>query len=548
MSLTYLSEFAGVGGDSEGAHHVEGLTPIFAANHNPDAIESHAANFPDVEHWCGDVQNAGGTPTFPHANVAWHSPACPDWTTAKGVVRTFDSENQMSLWEAEKSPEALAEEAAAKRSRALMEEVIIYLRTWHRRGRIVQAGVVENVVECRNWAEWGRWVGEFESMGYIFKLIALNSMHALAPGNRRCSQSRNRLFGAYIHKSVGRTPHWDRWLRPVAYCDVCQKNVRAMQVFKDPSRDMGKYGSQYLYRCPNTTCRNQVLEPEILPAGAIIDFSDPGTPIGERKATKGKQGGLSPKTIARIEAGMRQYWAPLLTPTGGSWRENAIPLTHPMPTRLTRESDGIAVPPLIVPLEGREKPAKPATDPLRTQTCRRESGIALPPFITPLRGGGDLNRAYATSQHLHTVTAGGFHHGLAQAPAEPERLLVQYFSNGRSWPVSDTVGTLTTKDRYGLATAPTAAAPQDQVPFDINSVLFRMLNIPEIQAAMAFPDSYLLTPPSKRIKARLLGNAVTPNCAEVILSALVEAITGEYRPSGWDLYEDSGWNYWNLAA
>lgn len=543
--LTYLSEFAGVGGDTEGAQRVRELTPIFAANHNQDAIDAHGANHPDVEHWCGDVQDAGGTPTFPHADIAWHSPACPDWTTAKGVVRSFDSENQMSLWEEEKSPEELAEEAAAKRSRALMEEVVIYLRTWHRRGKIIKAGVVENVVECRKWADWNRWIGEIKALGYDVRVIALNSMHALAPTNRRCPQSRDRLYVAYIHKSIGRTPDWNRWLRPVAYCDICDQHVRAVQAFKDPSNDMGKYGrhAQYLYRCPNRACQHQVVEPEVLPASSIIDFNDMGEPIRNRPSTPKKPHGLSPKTLARIEAGIKRYWAPLLTPTGGSRREHAIPLSRPMTTRLTRESDGIAVPPLLVPLESREKPARPATGSLRTQTCRRETGLALPPFITPLRGGGDQGNAYPADRHLHTFTAGGFHHGLANAP----KLLVEYYGTGRALPETRPLGTLPTKDRFGLATAPASPA-SEELPFDIGDVMFRMLNVPEIRAAMAFPDQYKLIAPSKRVNARLLGNAVTPNAAEVILSALVEAVTGEQRPSGWDLYEAHGWDHWNLAA
>lgn len=497
MSLTYLSEFAGVGGDSEGAHRVPGLIPIFAANHNADAITSHAANHPDVDHWLGDVQCAGGTSTFPYADVAWHSPACPNWTTAKGVERTFDSENQLSLWDPAKSEEEKREEQAAKRSRALMEEVVLYLRTWHRRGRIVKIGVVENVVECRKWADWNRWIGEIKALGYHMRVIALNSMHALAPVGRPCCQSRDRLYVAYWHQSLARTPDWDRWLRPVAWCEVCQEQVRALQIFKKPGADMGKYRAQYVYRCPNVTCRHQVVQPGSLPAASVIDFTDPGTPIGERPRTPAKPRGLSPKTFARVEAGVRKYWAPILTPTGGTWREDATPLhTAPMPARLTRESDGIAVPPPLVPAESREEPARPAN------------------------------------------STGRLHHGLAV----PDPLLVEYYGTGRAYPAQRPMGTLTTKDRFGVATAP---APAN---FDIDQVRFRMLSIHEIRAAMAFPDQYLLPIPSKRVNCRLLGNAVTPNAAEVILSALVETVTGQQWPSGWDLFEQSGWAHWDLAA
>jgi len=56
--------------------------------------------------------------------------------------------------------------------------------------------------------------------------------------------------------------------------------------------------------------------------------------------------------------------------------------------------------------------------------------------------------------------------------------------------------------------------------------LFRMLEPHEIGAAMAFHAGYQVVG-SKRVKVRQYGNAVTPPVAEVIISALVEAITGE---------------------
>ncbi len=43
---------------------------------------------------------------------------------------------------------------------------------------------------------------------------------------------------------------------------------------------------------------------------------------------------------------------------------------------------------------------------------------------------------------------------------------------------------------------------------------------------MSFADQYIVLG-SKRERVRQYGNAVTPNCAEVIVCALVEAITGE---------------------
>jgi DNA (cytosine-5)-methyltransferase 1 len=62
-------------------------------------------------------------------------------------------------------------------------------------------------------------------------------------------------------------------------------------------------------------------------------------------------------------------------------------------------------------------------------------------------------------------------------------------------------------------------------------VLFRMLEPHEIAAAMAFLPGYIVLG-SKRERVRQLGNAVTPPVAEILISALVEAITNEPIDSG----------------
>lgn len=407
-----------------------------------------------MEHYLGDVQKIRVAKVFPRAKIYWASPACPDWSDAKGVKRTFDRTNQLALWGAPMTEE----EAKATRSRALMEEVVTYLRACDAAGDPVLVGVVENVIQCRKWDQWHRWLGEIRALGYETRTIALNSMHALAPVSPRCPQSRDRLYVAYWHKSLARTPDFARWLRPIAWCPECETYVRCIQSFKKPGEDMGRYRSQYVYRCPHVRCRNRIVEPESLPAAAVIDWSNPGTPIGERTRP------LKDKTLARIRAGMERYWEPLLTPTGGTWREDAKRLSEPMPTRTTRESDGLALPPSAVP------------------------------------------------------------HGV-------DPLLVQYYGNGRTLPASGPIGTLPTKERYGLAT------PQPgPIDIDIDQVLFRMLTIDEIQRAMAFAEDYRLLKYRKQDQARLLGNAVTPPAAEVLLSPLVEAITGVERESGWDAF------------
>lgn len=484
--LTVMDWFCGAGGSSQGAHSVPGVRVTRAANHWAKAIDSHEANFPEASHYRGDIRTAPVW-DWPVTDIFWASPECTNWSVAKGKRRNFDTAMQGSLLDllVEQTEEEPAD--AEEESRALMEEVPLYLRGVQERGGLVKAGVVENVTDVRAWDQWDRWIGELHKMGYRTRIIALNSMHANPRSVHAAPQSRDRLYVGYWHESLGRTPDWDKWLRPRAWCSGCDTWVQALQVFKTPGRDMGRYRQQYVYRCPSTTCRNQIVEPEVLPAAAAIDWSIPGQRIGDRAKP------LADKTLARIQAGLKKFSHPVEFPDRGR-----------------------AVPPLLVPVEGRDgKEARSANDPLRTMTTRNETGLAWLPFIAELRGGGSVARSVTDA--LATVTASGNHHGLVTPEnVDWQDLLVPYYSNGTARTVREPIGALSTRDRYALVRG----------GVDMNDVRFRMLEPHEIGRAMSFADDYIVLG-SKRDKVRQYGNAVTPNAAEIILCALVEAVNGE---------------------
>lgn len=475
--LTLMDWFCGAGGSSQGAHAVPGVQVTRAANHWAPAIRTHAANFPAVDHYQGDIRTAP-VHRWPVCDMFWASPSCTKWSKARGKKRTFHNTRQGELFARAKS----AQEVEDERERALMDEVPQYLAGVQARGGLVLAGVVENVIDEREWDEFGRWLADIRNLGYKTRIIALNSMHARPVRTLAAPQSRDRLYVAYWHRSLGRDPDWDKWLRPEVWCPMCEEVVHAIQVFKNPRKDMGRYGADgsYLYRCPRTTCRNAVVEPATLPATTAIDFSLKAPRIGDRPKTADKPDGLAPATIDRLRVGMREWWLPLLVPTGGTWNATAYS----------------------------------ADQPLRTRTATESDGLALPPFLIPMRGGGDKDTALPASAPLRTIAASGNHHGLAIGP---EHLLVPYYGNAeRPRPVSHPIGTLTAKDRYALA-----------VPaIDLDEVRFRMLEPEEIGRGMAFTDGYQVLGTSKKVKVKQYGNAVTPPAAEVIVSALVEAITG----------------------
>lgn len=434
--LTVMDWFCGAGGSSQGADAVPGVRVARAANHWERAIETHAVNFPDTDHYRGDIREAP-VDRWPVTDIFWASPECPQWSNARGKKRDFANSMQDDLF-GETAPSEEVE-----RSRALMEEVPLYLRGVQERGGLVKAGVVENVVDVRAWDQWDRWMGEIRKLGYLTRVIAMNSMHADPRTLHGAPQSRDRLYVAYWHRSLGRTPDWNKWLRPRAWCTGCEAWVQAVQVFKDPSKDMGRYRQQYVYRCPQTACRNQVVEPAVLPAAVAIDWSLPGQRIGDRAKP------LADKTLARIQAGLDKFARPMVVPAGGTWREEGTPLDEPMPCRTTRENDGLAVPPLLVPYYSKGAAAE-VTEPMATVMTHEKQALAVPPFLVPLRSG--RNRVIdAATQPLATVVADGGNHGLCVPP-----LLIPVEGREGKEPssVNDPLRTQTARNETGLAWLP----------------------------------------------------------------------------------------------
>lgn len=553
--------FAGAGGSTQGIATIPGVRPIHAANHWAKAIESHAANFPDVDHWKGDIRDID-VRKLPYAEIFWASPECTNWSRAKGKTQDYAVTDTALPGMEDPAP---AEEV--ERSRALMEEVPMYLRAMALRREPVLVGVVENVVDIRDWSDWGRWRSEIEAIGYRTRLIALNSMHAQSVRAPRAPQSRDRLYLAYWHVSLGRDPDWDKWLRPAAWCPTCDEWVKAVQVFKDPSRDMGRYRSQYVYRCPRIKCRNQVLEPTFLPAYTAIDWTVKGQRIGDRSKP------LADKTLRRIEAGIKRYARPIHVEASGHTYDaadpkhrqfgqetayyRAWPVEDPLKTLHTAESKAVVVPPLLVPVEGRDgKVAATVDRPMRTQSTRSETGlvtvppllvpaggtwnddassvmdvmrarttreseaVVTPPFIAELRGGGSVARPVADP--LATVTASGNHHGLVvpeDGAVSWESWAALYAYDAGVRDLLQALPTQTTVEGDALVSGGW------RLP-SVEDCLFRMLEPHEILAGMAFRRDYVVLG-NRRERVRQAGNAVTPPAAEVIVSALVECVTGE---------------------
>lgn len=544
MTLTITDLFAGAGGSSTGALQVPGLNVRIAANHWQLVCDIHALNHPTTDHAVVDLHQERPS-FFPKTDILWASPECTKWSQANGSKLPAIEEG---LFE-----DPLSDDAK-NRSRLLMFDVLRFIE--HHRYRLV---IVENVVDIATQAKyrtaWDVWRSELRALGYRFRVVSLNSMHAQAFG-APAPQSRDRIYVVAWPEHAA-APDIDRILRPKAFCDRCDTVVESVQSWK-PRREVGRYRQAYVYCC--SRC-GQIVEPGWLPAAAAIDWSIPGERIGDR---------LKPKTRARIAAGIARYWGPLTLEAAGNTYDAASP-AHPRhgqldgyhrvwpvdePLRALHTTNSKA---LAVPVEGRDgKDALSIDAPMRTQTTRAETALAHLPFIAEMYG---TSTARSVSEPAGTFTAGGNHHGLVQA---------YYGTTREARPDTDPLGTLTTVDRYALITrhnnvrgdqgslstrvdeylrtlTTTASQSVMRRPRGVSAadlreaeemvpeVLFRMFQPHEVAAGMAFPKDYKWQPPdrarpiSNRDLVKAAGNAVTPPAARDLLAAGVASLGAEYE-------------------
>ena len=576
--LTVTDQFAGAGGSSTGMVAIPGVRIKIAANHWQLACDVHNANHPDTDHAAVDLHKENPA-FFPKTDILWASPECTKWSQASGKARPAIEEG---LFEDPESDEA------AVRSRLLMFDVLRFAE--HHRYRVM---IVENVVDIATQAKyalaWGEWRRQLTNLGYRFRVVSLNSMHAQKYG-APAPQSRDRI---YIVAWLDGTPAPDleSILRPRAYCPKCDAIIESQQSWKN-GRTVGRYRQTYVY--VHGAC-GTVVEPGWLPAASIIDWSISGERIGDRKQP------LTAKTLDRIAAGIARYWSPFHLEAAGNTYDAAAathpqhgdpdgyyrawPMDEPLKSLHTTQSKALAIPvegrdgkvalpmdlpmrtqttraetAMVVPSGGTwNEDAIPADHPLRTLTTRDSYGVARLPFVAELRGGS--SDARQITEPLATFCASGNHHALVapyytsgsgetcRSSDEPlgalttkDRYALVHRNNGggaeMTTPVQEYLRTLTTAGHQSVIQAgPRGGRPQVS-PADLREAramvedcYFRMFQPHEVAAGMAFPDTYDWHPDkekkvSNRDLVKMAGNAVTPPASRDIMGAVVESWDG----------------------
>lgn len=482
-------------------------------NHWKLAIETHNTNFPNTAHDCTDI-SACDPRRYPSTDILITSPECTTHSPAGGNRHQI-IKKQLNLFEKG------TVDAATERSRATMWDVCRFTE-YHRYNAII----VENVVEAKTrWPLFDVWLTAMQTLGYNHRCVYLNSMHC-----HPTPQSRDRMYVVFWKKG-NKAPQLD--YQPAAHCFECEKDVFAVQTWKQSDKRFGKYKQQYVYCCP---VHGKKVEPYYYAAFNCIDWSDIGAKIGDRKKP------LSENTITRIEYGLKKYGSQpfqVQTVNGQEHIHRTRPLTDPSFTHTTLQSQAFVIEDKHT--TGLGCRVKGISDRLPTlQTDHRLKLVH--PFVLQTdntsskkcfsRSAAEELRTQTTLQSAALVVA-NYSPGYTKKVTDPlptiksttgtglvtdqswNSFIAQYYSGSHCTKhITEEVGSVTTNDRSALVSY--------QQP-SIEDCYYRMLKPAEIKLAMAFDKDYIILGNGKD-QVKQCGNAVTPPAMEWLVQQVIESL------------------------
>jgi DNA (cytosine-5)-methyltransferase 1 len=487
--ITFTDFFCGFGGSSIGLTEA-GLQLVWAANHWGLAIENHAANFRQADHYQGDISGYDMR-RVPKADVAWLSPECTWHSPAGGRKRVRAQLDALF-------PDEHVSTDAGERSRATMWDVVRAAEA-----KAFKIVIVENVVEVTSWPLFDAWLHAMQILGYEHQIVCVTAAHIGDDLNPHAPQWRDRIYFVFYKREI---PFPVIEPRPLAWCPQCAAVVESRQSWKrEDRRRIGKFGPQYVYVCAANRHPTFVVEPFVLPASAAIDWSDLGTRIGDREKP------LAAATMRRIEAGIRMFARPVVAAAAGQTYDAAsagqprkfyrvAPADGaPLDPRMTTGGDGFATPPFVANVrhgaDDHGRQFLPEERPLSTAQTKIGEGLVTPPMIVAgydYSGGDERRVKAADAAPLHTVVANGRgHHQLVVPP-----FVSMLRANGK--PVvaeDDALATLTTARNHGLVVPEGAFIQKHHGGVDYAGVQHMVKGVDEpLPAIVARPNTSLVIP------------------------------------------------------
>jgi len=467
--------FAGGGGEGTGIFQAAGergmKITMHAVNHWERAIETHAANHPQAQHYCTGVDALDPCDTIRGGRVdlLWASPECTHHSNARGG-RPRSNQSRASAWCILKWLMDLYV------PRVMIENVPAFLK-W---GPLDEDG---KRIKSREGETFAAWVGALRSLGYEVDWRILNA------ADYGAAQTRQRLFVQAVRG--GKRIAW-----PVPS-------------HAEMPGESGLGGWR--------------------PASDVIDFGDLGRSIFGRKKP------LCENTMRRIEEGIKRYWgewaepflivlrgtggarsldrpAPAITAGGqhlalispfltqGEHGMRIRPGDRPMPTITTSGRNFGIISPFLTAYHGGRDAADRVSSvgrPVPTVDCSNRFGLISPLILHQMRPGATRT----TEQPLPTILAQSGH-----------SLVVPYYRTGVAKPTSRPLDTIPCNDRFALING-------DPVTLDIRQRMFRP---GELAGAQGFPDDYWFSG-NQGDQVRQIGNAVPCPVARALAAAAFDA-------------------------
>lgn len=358
MKYRIADLFCGAGGTSAGAVEAAaalGRQPeVTAVNHWPIAIATHTANHPGSRHLCTGIDSVNPLDLYPDGGLDLLW-ASPE-CTHHSIARGGKPVNDQS------------------RSTAW------HVLNWVEK-LLPPIVLIENVPEFESWGPVGH-------------------------NGRPLKSRKGEIFEAWVAtlRSFGYKVDW-RLLCAADYGDPTTRTRLFVQAVRGRRRIVWPDATH------SRSC-DLLAKRRWAPARDIIDWTLPAGSIFDRKKP------LSPKTLARIEAGLRKFGLKgFIVPQFGE-REGQTPRTHdieePVPA-VTSHGAGALVQPFIVAWDhtsgGSGAGLSGIDEPISTVVTKARHGVAEP-FLVELRGTG-ADQIDSTARHLDrpapTITAGGVH-------------------------------------------------------------------------------------------------------------------------------------------
>lgn len=162
--MKVIDLFAGAGGFSTGAI-MAGHEVVWAGNHWQSAVDIHAANHPDAQHACQDLQQTNWRDVPAH-DIMLASPCCHGHSRARGKENgnPEHDESRSTAW------------------------AVIAAAEYHR----PEMALIENVPEFTRWVLYPSWCAAMDALGYALTPLIVDAADHGVP------QHRERLFVAAV--------------------------------------------------------------------------------------------------------------------------------------------------------------------------------------------------------------------------------------------------------------------------------------------------------------------------------------------------------------